>query len=584
MVRQWVIALILCLSVSLPVYATVELDNDNNQAIDISRGGTNSTTATGAKANLGLGNVDNTSDLDKPISILTQSALNGKSDLLVGLAIVNNETELLAAEANGSVNSILLNSSFSMTQDITLTKPFSIAPGAIITTTGYSLTINGPFSAGDYQVFSGSGTVTELKESRPEWFTSNTIPGTMDMTSAITSAIASVTASYGKVILDSYYLISGNISVPDGVTVEGLGSSGTRIYKDVSMTGNGITMDGFNSRLIGVNVLADLGATGDCVQIANANVVLRDVVAHGAGKGTVSGNGIRIGKDAASNCNNWLLDNVSVRGMSGHGIYVSDKNGSAPDANSGTAIKPEVEDCGGDGIFEENAYSNTYIGTLIQGCVNGIHFGGGSYYSAIIGGDRENNSNKDILIDAPTGLGSANLASISSVRIGEIITDNGVGTRRLERLVQKQGTWTPVVAGATTPGTQTYTKQWGWYHRNGDMVTVSGAVTMSAKDVATAGSIRITGLPISCATITNGVFPGSVQGWAGFTFPAGFTTLQVYTVSGQSYVGLTRSGSAKTSSVAVDASEVSLNTTTITFSITYPISDFQSPVPLYPPQ
>jgi hypothetical protein len=49
--------------------------------VAVVNGGTGASTPVGARANLGLGNVDNTSDLNKPISTLTQTALNSKEDL-----------------------------------------------------------------------------------------------------------------------------------------------------------------------------------------------------------------------------------------------------------------------------------------------------------------------------------------------------------------------------------------------------------------------------------------------------------------------------------------------------------------------
>ncbi len=48
--------------------------------VPIVNGGTGSTTVSGAKTNLGLNNVDNTSDINKPISLATQTALNGKEN------------------------------------------------------------------------------------------------------------------------------------------------------------------------------------------------------------------------------------------------------------------------------------------------------------------------------------------------------------------------------------------------------------------------------------------------------------------------------------------------------------------------
>ena len=50
--------------------------------VPIENGGTNAITVLGAKTNLGLQSVDNTRDLDKPVSTATQAALNGKEDLV----------------------------------------------------------------------------------------------------------------------------------------------------------------------------------------------------------------------------------------------------------------------------------------------------------------------------------------------------------------------------------------------------------------------------------------------------------------------------------------------------------------------
>ena len=52
--------------------------------VGIANGGTNSSTVLGAKTNLQLQNVDNTTDLNKPISTLTQLALDSKVDKVVG--------------------------------------------------------------------------------------------------------------------------------------------------------------------------------------------------------------------------------------------------------------------------------------------------------------------------------------------------------------------------------------------------------------------------------------------------------------------------------------------------------------------
>jgi hypothetical protein len=72
--------------------------------LPIVNGGTGAATAAAARTNLGLGNVDNTSDAAKPISAATQTALNAKASLTHTHAIAD-ITGLQAALANagGSV-------------------------------------------------------------------------------------------------------------------------------------------------------------------------------------------------------------------------------------------------------------------------------------------------------------------------------------------------------------------------------------------------------------------------------------------------------------------------------------------------
>lgn len=93
----------------------------------------------------------------------------------------------------------------------------------------YTLTINGPFEAGLYQVFGDSITVSfgpgAVKEVYPEWWGDNTTPGTTDMTAEIQTAITSL--SNGGIVNFSptTYLVSSAITVDDDITIEGYGFS-----------------------------------------------------------------------------------------------------------------------------------------------------------------------------------------------------------------------------------------------------------------------------------------------------------------------------------------------------------------------
>lgn len=59
--------------------------------VGIAHGGTNATTVVGAKTNLQLQNVDNTSDINKPVSTATQTALDSKVDKVVGKDLSTND-------------------------------------------------------------------------------------------------------------------------------------------------------------------------------------------------------------------------------------------------------------------------------------------------------------------------------------------------------------------------------------------------------------------------------------------------------------------------------------------------------------
>lgn len=65
------------------------------------------------------------------------------------------------------------------------------------------------------------------------------------------------------------------------------------------------------------------------------------------------------------------------------------------------------------------------------------------------------------------------------------------------------GTWVPVLAGTSTPGTQGYTTQQAVYTRVGRLITVSATISLSSLDAGIAGSVAITGLPFASANVVN---------------------------------------------------------------------------------
>ena len=146
--------------------------------------------------------------------------------------------------------------------------------GSIANSTEF--TINGPFSAGMYQVFAGAGTVTGLKEARPEWFGVNTIPGTTDMAPAFRAAIAASRtvrfgpgkyAVYSEVVIntpgfsligDSVFTttIEANIAVPRILSVYPDNPDSAAVVTGIALSG--FTVDGSHIADTGIYVKADM--------------------------------------------------------------------------------------------------------------------------------------------------------------------------------------------------------------------------------------------------------------------------------------------------------------------------------------
>lgn len=98
-----------------------------------------------------------------------------------------------ANTAAGATGTLYIPAGTHKINDITLTAHV-VCDGVFSINTGQVLTINGPFEAGLYQVFSGAGSVVfgskAVSWAHPEWWATNTTPGTTDMTAAIQKAMA----------------------------------------------------------------------------------------------------------------------------------------------------------------------------------------------------------------------------------------------------------------------------------------------------------------------------------------------------------------------------------------------------------
>ena len=132
---------------SLPNLATVGTITSgiwSGTAVAVAKGGTGAITASAARTNLGLGNVDNTSDASKPISTATQAALSNKLDITGNAATATSATTAgTASSATKLTTSSNINGvAFDGSRDITVTADAGTLSGTTLksTVTGSSLT------------------------------------------------------------------------------------------------------------------------------------------------------------------------------------------------------------------------------------------------------------------------------------------------------------------------------------------------------------------------------------------------------------------------------------------------------------
>jgi len=132
------------------------------------------------------------------------------------------------------------------------------------------------------------------------------------------------------------------------------------------------------------------------------------------------------------------------------------------------------------------------------------------------------------------GVGTTTPSAKLSVSGGNISVDSGYGidfsatsgTGTSELFDDyEEGTWTPVIAGGTTAGSNTYTVQNGYYTKIGNRVLINLDIAMSNKDAAMDGTVIITGLPFTPSTATNNAASMAFGRYDNVNLSAGYTQL-----------------------------------------------------------
>jgi hypothetical protein len=401
-------------------------------------GVTSVNTRTGAvtltKSDVGLANVDNTSDLNKPISTATQTALDGKANVGEGGAVtsVNAQT--------GAV--VLTKSSLSLgnvdnTSD--LNKPISTAvQSAIDTLTGTTTTSLNlkadkarlPLNVKDY------GAVGD---------------GTANDTAAIQAALDAVPTG-GRAV----YFPAGRYKITSTLLVK---IDGTTLYGDGPANRAGATQDA-----VGTRIEAASGITGAMILVQRAandrplqGVNIHDLTLDGGLFGTaVNGITYRV--------NQGHIDRVHIWNCSGDGLHIMGYASPAWDTYDTTISNSLVGRCVGNGvvlgtdtadlhfshcIFLDNADNMVNTGGAscqVTGChfyspnARNIFFNGSGSRSKFANCKIEGSGEHQVLIDSTnggysdiqfTGCGFASIATTSATNTWDFIhivgpTANGI--------------------------------------------------------------------------------------------------------------------------------------------------------------
>lgn len=308
-----------------------------------------------------------------------------------------------------------------------------IQDGGSLSHGAFTLTINGPFNAGWYQVFTGAGAVTfgpqSVRAVTPLWWNANAVPGTTDMIGALNASMVSIPKTGGAPKIElppSDLFISSKWVITDPVIVTGFGSlvsytgaSQTRIIKAAAMTTAALSTTGVSIKLRDFAVIGLAGNTGDGIEILSNGVTLTNVRSN-----LMGGNGIRIGSNTGVNANDWALYSCITNGNTGHGLYIHD---SVPNANAGMSLNLTTQSNGGDGVNVGLAIVNTFIGTLAEfntgwGCRVAPAIDNQGKHT-FVGGDYEANTAGQFNLSVHAFL---NYVQIGGYAAGPLVVDEGV--------------------------------------------------------------------------------------------------------------------------------------------------------------
>ena len=307
--------------------------------------------------------------------------------------------------------------------------------------------------------------------------------------------------------------------------------SASVLIKGASVSGTFIQLAANACTVRSLQIEGQAGNQGDGIASEYARIELSDVSVYGMGR-----DGIRLGRDTSgANANLFKLTKVRAKWNGRHGLHISQPSGSLWDANAGSVSDADLQynvECGiyldycafnmfnnlgcqnngTYGLFAtDNAQLNKFFGGDFE--VNGRPSGSSAtlYYDFYLSDLSEGNRVIGITCyNFPQTLyiGSDNNTTLD-INEGAFIGDEQYGGLMLRNVLSDkptmldyyfEGSFTPVVFGATDPGVGTYTTQDGTYTRIGNIVNFTAQIVVTAHTGT--GAMRISGIPFPAATLT----------------------------------------------------------------------------------
>lgn len=180
-------------------------------------------------------------------------------------------------------------------------------------------------------------------------------------------------------------------------------------------------------------------------------------------------------------------------------------------------------------------------------------------------------TNHFIYVARTTGLSMSSNRNLSNTDIANYDTATVDGTILIENNYPSiTGTFVPTIYGSTTAGTNTYNATYtkGYYQRVGTLIFFNLMVTLSAKDAAMAGEVRIGGLPFTSKTLAKDYSSVTIGQYASVNRGAN-NTLSGYVPATATYISL-QEQRVNDVSLALDSSLIGA-TTSFTISGVYEV-------------